>query len=1567
MADIAEVPKSDAPTRKSKRKAASKAMEELKPAEGNKDDDKETDKPDSPSRSSSSPDPNCAICLSKLENKSFTDSCFHMFCFVCLLEWSKIKAECPLCKQPFKSIIHNVRSYDDYDQYHLEVDTVGNQFSFGSPSGRRFRYRTTLTQDHVFGFRPRRNSQHPDIGSRLPTTITTRQNWRRQREAATSEFRRRVYINGMRVVGIRDSSGRSRNISPEFFASNPATSHRLVPWLNRELNALLYNHEEHVQFVLELIMDLIKRFPIQSEEFFQHVFPFISRHTRHFMHEFESFAKSPFCISSYDQKAIYEQKPESVSDSDSVHSDGNDSDVMIVSPTYCPTSPSYPNPARRRRDPGAVRRHHTRSEVTPYSVSLRDLLEEDDDQVISHSGWESPIAGPSWHLTPETSNALAVPGSSSSQPGPIYQFLNNIAQRKGSDVKVEGATRINVDSETNLVESDSDSGDVVCTGYDKPWQERTPVVVSTDTEEERMIEKAEKLKRKKDLARRREDSKKRRRSRSPSHSRSRRRRRSRSSSSRSNRRRSRSRSTSRRRRRQRSTSRYRSRSRSGSRHQRYRSPSPSSRSRYRRRNRSRSLVYEDAFGYSRRTTHSPERNSGIYSDSRRKKRRDRHRNSRYSDSSSRSRSKSSERYHRSRHSKSKSSRRHRRSRSSSVEVLSSRHRHKKHKKHKRSRDSDKEKGTSNNVQYKIVKDKTDGNSSKDPLLSITIKRDKSEDAPVVSSTVDAAPVVYPEIDIPDNIVIRTEPVSPKRTTDTSNETVTQTNEESTSSSQQVPISTSSTPQTHSQTSSSSQQRSPTPKDGSDRKKEDSDSSAEQVEVKRKSFKKHPSGHKKSRRQLPRLPDPSTSTVTSSTSVSQVSDQRIPVLDAMAHLFQGLSNQGISQTPQSDLRSVIPGMMSNFFDTNLLYGYPAANWSSLSNFLPRPTAQVTSSDHPVMVSSSDESDVVLESVDNSATHAVSSSSNSLRDQGLQDLMRVNFMDRIPVLCDEIHSHKSIEVQEEINVVNSDSDTIIEASSTGRPIASDAIMEVIDSDDEPKDATTPERTVTTSKNGESNDTDSVEKDLPGEPGDTSQPEVISTALSEALPVSQDSNSQPEIISTALSEALPVSQDSNSNHTCSVNASSSTVNTPELGTEKNEMVARESCPSEMPDNTTVNNSNMDESMSQTVSTSGDESVNVGVEFPSGCSPNLVPLNDRNGTATDHRSEEYMDVDVGDSDAGIRTDIEFGSFRDASSNGKGAQLPNASEQIHMVSQLMDSGLHGADSTGHVAEDYVSSSPPEPCPLDTSESNNVTSHLPHNCPQQDNEQLSSDSSLSGSVEAESNFESSPAGNRASARHDYSLGNGEVVTSENCDSLPGPALQVIEGVSEISSDEDDVLVQRHSQVIADASDISSEESDFGEVIQPTPSSVSGSSKLNPQVIGDNTDSSDEGEISSDDDVQPQVIEDLSNVSSESADCSSRHDSENGITQFHSSPNVQTSSAASISTGLNVKTAVHLRLKNSDNDNSSSGELSDNSDDEQVYDDISSLENFDSPASPVSQPQVARDLEDSLSEGEIVSD
>ena len=47
--------------------------------------------------------------------------------------------------------------------------------------------------------------------------------------------------------------------APEFFSSNPASTRRLIPWLTRELMALLNDVEEHVSFVLQFILSLINK------------------------------------------------------------------------------------------------------------------------------------------------------------------------------------------------------------------------------------------------------------------------------------------------------------------------------------------------------------------------------------------------------------------------------------------------------------------------------------------------------------------------------------------------------------------------------------------------------------------------------------------------------------------------------------------------------------------------------------------------------------------------------------------------------------------------------------------------------------------------------------------------------------------------------------------------------------------------------------------------------------------------------------------------------------------------------------------------------------------------------------------------------------------------------------------------------------------------------------------------------------------------------------------------------------------------------------------------------------
>ncbi|XP_028320096.1 E3 ubiquitin-protein ligase Topors-like [Gouania willdenowi] len=63
-----------------------------------------------------SPDSKCAICLDRLNNVAYLDCCLHRFCFPCVKEWSNQKADCPVCRQPFATILHTVRTDDDYEE-----------------------------------------------------------------------------------------------------------------------------------------------------------------------------------------------------------------------------------------------------------------------------------------------------------------------------------------------------------------------------------------------------------------------------------------------------------------------------------------------------------------------------------------------------------------------------------------------------------------------------------------------------------------------------------------------------------------------------------------------------------------------------------------------------------------------------------------------------------------------------------------------------------------------------------------------------------------------------------------------------------------------------------------------------------------------------------------------------------------------------------------------------------------------------------------------------------------------------------------------------------------------------------------------------------------------------------------------------------------------------------------------------------------------------------------------------------------------------------------------------------
>ncbi|XP_047610948.1 E3 ubiquitin-protein ligase Topors isoform X2 [Phacochoerus africanus] len=418
-----------------------------------------------------SPDSKCPICLDRFDNVSYLDRCLHKFCFRCVQEWSKNKAECPLCKQPFDSIFHSVRAEDDFKEYVLRPSHNG---SFATPDVRRFRYRTTMTRERSASVyspsRPlnRRTTTPPDSGVlfeglglsarsrdgeispfmrqiavRRPTTADER-SLRKIQEQDIINFRRTLYRAGARVRNIEDG-GRYRDISAEFFRRNPACLHRLVPWLKRELTVLFGAHGSLVNIVQHIIMSNVTRYDLESQAFVSDLRPFLLNRTEHFIHEFISFARSPFNMAAFDQHANYD----------------------------CP-APSY--------EEGS----HSDSSVITISPDEAETQELDINvATVSQAPWDDETPGPSY--------------SSSEQVQASMSSLLNTSDSSDEELVTGRATSQiqGVQSNEDLNnDSDSSSDNCVIVGFVKPLAERTPELVelSSDSEELGSYEKMETVK-----------------------------------------------------------------------------------------------------------------------------------------------------------------------------------------------------------------------------------------------------------------------------------------------------------------------------------------------------------------------------------------------------------------------------------------------------------------------------------------------------------------------------------------------------------------------------------------------------------------------------------------------------------------------------------------------------------------------------------------------------------------------------------------------------------------------------------------------------------------------------------------------------------------------------------------------------------------------------------------------------------------------------------------------------------------------------------------------------------------
>ncbi|XP_039954572.1 E3 ubiquitin-protein ligase Topors [Bactrocera tryoni] len=301
-------------------------------------------------RRAASPPPNCAICLGRCKNKCFTDSCMHQFCFKCLCEWSKVKPECPLCKQTFKSIIHNVKSIDQFEEYHVQPPTVQIPHRPVEVTLRSLPYifDAVVVEGRDWELPRRRNSAHrirpASSGIFYPSDIAASNGehgnssngnsvynhlvyrnelldmYRQEEPDAIASsgtlsqlWRRFIYDRRLFALPVCDITGRFRESTARFYRDNPAQVHRLMPWINRDIVCLLRNTEHNVSSLLERINESLLQTNILSPAFRRRLQPYLGAKTSHFIHELNNFARSPYDMIGYDRAVHYlPQTPEEI-------------------------------------------------------------------------------------------------------------------------------------------------------------------------------------------------------------------------------------------------------------------------------------------------------------------------------------------------------------------------------------------------------------------------------------------------------------------------------------------------------------------------------------------------------------------------------------------------------------------------------------------------------------------------------------------------------------------------------------------------------------------------------------------------------------------------------------------------------------------------------------------------------------------------------------------------------------------------------------------------------------------------------------------------------------------------------------------------------------------------------------------------------------------------------------------------------------------------------------------------------------------------------------------------------
>jgi len=240
----------------------------------------------------------CPICLSEINNPAQPENCKHLFCLEHLRKWATEKTTCPLCNAEFRKMFYDKnrktgkwRKTEEVRPPRCPDDMAAMGFENSWPRIWRSNNDAQVINEMIRAMEEQRARNTRQWEARFGRTTT-----------ACLRARRTVYRSGRRV-----ELTFQREFSPEFYQANEAQTHRLTPWIRREVVCIFGCVNR--QFLDTLIIDIqhnMVELGIDSREFREFIAHHFHGYASHFIHELKGFAcAKDYDVRNYDRNAKY--------------------------------------------------------------------------------------------------------------------------------------------------------------------------------------------------------------------------------------------------------------------------------------------------------------------------------------------------------------------------------------------------------------------------------------------------------------------------------------------------------------------------------------------------------------------------------------------------------------------------------------------------------------------------------------------------------------------------------------------------------------------------------------------------------------------------------------------------------------------------------------------------------------------------------------------------------------------------------------------------------------------------------------------------------------------------------------------------------------------------------------------------------------------------------------------------------------------------------------------------------------------------------------------------------------